>query len=58
MKRLGEIFDPETGPLYPCRIVLEGGYTYRQYREALLAAVRQIEEEALSKVPEEGKCED
>lgn len=56
--RLGEIFNPATGPVYPCRIELEPGYTYRQCREALLAAVRQIEEEALSKVPEEGKCED
>lgn len=54
MKCLGEIYNSSTGPVYPVKISLEPGFTFREYREALIAAARQITEEALSKRPEEG----
>lgn len=52
MKCLGEIYNSTTGPVYPVKISLEPGFTFREYREALLAAARQITEEAMGKRPE------
>ncbi len=52
MKCLGEIYNSSTGPVYPVKISLEPGFTFRKYREAIIAAARQITEEALSKWPE------